>query len=65
MFAYQPKNKKLKVAHIHIVVPNKFWDRSTARSESPLSLDGRKNRPLLIISFRYRLFKDICDVEKY
>ena len=35
----------VKVAHIRIVVPNKFWDGSTMRSGRPFSSNGRKNLP--------------------
>ena len=39
--------QKLKVAHIRIVVSNKFWDLSTTRSECQLISYGRKYRPFL------------------
>ena len=33
---------RLKISHIRIAVPNKFWDWSTTRSECPFSSDERK-----------------------
>ena len=58
-------NLKLKVVHICIVVPMKFRDWSTTRSERPFSSDGSKNRPFLSFLPGYGTFKDNCDTEKH